>query len=266
MKNRELYYYCGRNNKHDYIATPVSNIAVSGGKGSGKTYFLTNLIVRLIMECNPREVRLHLYEFDKPQLDNWTEAVSGTRVIPQMSSYDSFRDKDGNIQYEKIAEKMNELKASVSIKMDAMSDVGGVGISNIDSFNWERNIYIIEDLDKIICDDNPYVEDIVNNISYVIKHGESVGVYIVATMTSYDLVTWYMPTITDVSTKVCLKQTSNESIVMFGDNRANTQLNRYGDCFLLRDKEVEHLYVPFYPDTWIRKFIRYYGVKNNNEV
>ena len=252
---RNLYFYFGRNDKHDYIATPMSNAIMIGQTGSGKTCFLNNAIIRLIMECNPKELSIDLItlkEYDSV----WSNAFAGNRVIPQLTSVRSL--DSGILNYIEQATKcLQEIWNNISIKLGILKDNNAYSFTDC-NIAWKQNIFVFEYADCFFENMTPEMEELFENI---VKNSEKVGVYIVLIgqgLKNFDEERFLQYFPTKIASRVSDKEYYN---TLFDNRSVGDSLNRYGDVMLRHySQDIQHLYIPFYPDTWIKKFIRYYGV------
>lgn len=252
---RNLYFYFGRNDKHDYIATPVSNTIMIGQTGSGKTCFVNNAIIRMIMECNPKELSIDLYTLEETN-SVWRHACEENRYVPQLTNVKELS-TDAETYCDQVKTILQEIWNNISIKLGILKDNDAYSFTDC-NIAWKQNVYVFEYSDLLFDNMNPEIEDLLCNI---VKNSEKVGVYIM--LIGQGLVNFNAERLLPYfSTKISSRVADGDFYeTLFGNRTAGKSLNRYGDVMLkYMGQELEHLYIPFYPDTWIKKFIRYYGV------
>lgn len=252
---RNLYFYFGRNDKHDYIATPISNTIMIGQTGSGKTCFLNNAIIRMIMECNPKELSIDLYTVS---LENsiWSTSTNNGRIVPQLNNVVQLS-VEREAYIERMKTVLQEIWNNVYIKLGLLKDNDAYSFADC-NIAWKQNVFIIENAELLFEYMTQELEELFSNI---VKSSEKAGVYIMlisqnlANFNCEKLLPYFS---TKISGRVGVKEYYE---ALFGDKSVGDSLNRYGDVMLKHcNQDVQHLYIPFYPDTWIKKFIRYYGI------
>ena len=98
-------------------------------------------------------------------------------------------------------------------------------------------------------------EEIINFLS----SSENTNCYFVVLGNDYELLKELLPYF---DTYGCLHTKKEISMDLFGTDIASPTFSK-GQVFVKdRGAEPEVLYIPFFPDTWIEKFCRYYGVVN----
>lgn len=239
-KLRDLYYYLGRDKKHNYPATPVSNMIMfdTSHKWSQTSAFTHNLIIRLIQEYNPRDLDISLVTMQNgvhADFSIWGNAITGQRIIPQIESILYLEDKE------------KEIKEYVRNLYQKIYTDGEVEKRHIIIIDWvDRFISVMDDETK-------------SNLLHILSDGNEKGYYFVFLSNDYEVVSNFMNAFDIVAS---LSSTVEFSVLLFGTDIAAPTFSKNQVFVKYKDSEPEVLYIPFYPDTWIEKFCRYYGVVN----
>lgn len=237
---RDLYYYLGRDKKHNYPATPVSNMIMfdTAFKWSQTSAFTHNLIIRLIQEYNPRDLDISLVTMQNgvhADFTVWGNAITGQRIIPQIES----------ILY--LEDNQKEVENYISTLFEKVSSVKEVD---------KRHIIIIDWIDRFV---EVMSDETRNTLLHLIIDGSKSGYYFVFLASNYDTMSEFVSAFDTVAT---LSTTEEFSQQLFGTDIAAPTFSKNQVFVRHKDSDVEVLYIPFYPDTWIEKFCRYYGVVN----
>lgn len=261
-KNRRLYYYFGRNERYDYIAIPMSNSLFVMNKDWGSNSFINNALVRMIMECNPRELSIDLVRSENESFEVWSEAFNGKRYIPQLKSLWTF-DRHHIDSGKYLVEFLEEIKSSIDTKLSVLEDYDVDNFKDCDTLAWEQKVYVFDRFNELIklCTEEE-LHELMLLFKELINVSEKSGVYFIVTCDCLDIFEKYDMTCL-FSTSIVSKVDEVTSQLLLNNSDANTILNSQGDVYVAYRNELHHLYVPFYPDTWIKKFIRYYGVLRN---
>ena len=257
-KTRELYYYFGRNEKHDYIAMPIDSCVVTGNIGRGMYTFLNSFLVRLIQETNPKELDISFYDMTGTNSFLWAGAVPIGKVIPQFKEVVSFDMSSTEEEYYDFTKRLQD------ILEDAENRVAYCESHKINS-------YLDADITKkteliIISDFRYYFKSGANKvwlketIKYLVESAKITGIYLM--LLDYDY-SGFDDIVKCFPIRIVTPCSESISNLFIGCNMAGLDDAKHGVIYIKNgDKLPIKLYVPFYPDTWLRKFVGYYSVRS----
>ena len=271
MKVRDLYVYPGRDELHNYIAYPLSNMLIAGKPGAGKSVFLNSLMVRMIQECHPDDIRITIHDMKGVEFYRWETDVPRGRFIPQMQKVNSYYQNidvaEMNTRkhvirpYSSFYEELDKLEELVlgrknkleKYKFESWRDAYTVGIDI-----GGRLVIIIDEYEAFMSrlDNAARLRGFVEKI---IPISENVGVYFIFASQSdlglrEDMVSLF-------TTRVVTPCSENLAMSVIGSKSPGRSSYKYGVVWVAHeDEEIRKLFVPFYPDTWISKFIKYYSI------
>lgn len=255
---RELYYYFGRNDAHDYVATPVGNAVIAGVTGAGKSTLLQSVLIRFIQECHPNDVKILIDDCKGLDLRIWSELPEG-KVIPQIDSVILYNgSSEGNCK--QFLDRFNSIYEEAKCRYQACANNRLSHYSDIeDVTSYKTIIYIVDEYQVFF---EKFYDELNEKLSYILKTSYLTGIYVMLSSQSYknaisrDL-------LVNFNIGICTPRVPEEvSNIILGNNCASMDGDRHGSIFIrCGNKMPIKLYVPFYPDTWIRKFIGYYSVR-----
>ena len=257
-KTRELYYYFGRNEKHDYIAMSMDSCIVTGNIGRGRDTFLNSLLVRLIQETNPKELDISFYDMTGANSFLWDGAVPMGKVIPQFKEVVSYSMCYEKEEYFTLTKKLRDTLE------DAENRVAYCELQKINSYLESDSTKKTELI--IMSDFKYYLRSGVNKvwfrdtIKYLVENAKMTGIYLMLLGYDYSDMEDVVKCFPIRVVTPCSEDTSN---LFIGCNMAGLDNSKSGVVYVKNgDKFPIKLYVPFYPDTWLRKFIGYYSVRS----
>ena len=254
-QRRDLFYYLGRNEKHDYPATPLSNMIVAGHAGAGMGTFIDSMLLKLIQECNPNELKISILDCNGSSYNFWRDNIPEGRKLLHLESIETPSDAEAcNV---KIMEYLKQAKELVDKRKSGELE------------NNCSKVILIEEY-KCIAEMRIDVRLEFNELlGYLLENSEEQGIYIIFASISYAsmLDSHYIAKFTTrVGTPLrCNDELSN---VMLGNNCAAMEEVTHGIVWVkYGNRFPERLYVPFYPNTLLKKHIRTHSVRNNsNEI
>lgn len=218
---RELYIYPGRLENHDYKAYRLQNSFI---EGSEYTPLLNNVIVRMIQESNPRELRIYPYISD---LSIWGNLSSirekYNRYIPQMRENEIVEDADDFVSL--VKEIYTDIFSAIS--KHKLADRSSVYIINA---NYEF--------------DEEQEKELRVMLSYIHTYGNANGFYVIY--------------VGENIPEFIKEYTSLKISTIKKEERKDT--DRSGTAKVISESSEVTVYIPFYPDTFLTKFMRYYSM------
>ena len=219
------------------------------------------------MECNPRELFIDIVVNRACDLYPWETAYFGKKVVPQIRKVNYLTSHIADSDYadvfyfkeltqgilDEIQERERVFKEAGAIDYIQYKELGG------DRYN--QVVTIITEFQAYWDMANEELRDWLTKAwESIIGDSEDVGMFFVmASQSTHKSIS--DACVSYFTTKACLKASESLSRFILGDGRAACNLSKYGDCFIkYASKDPIHIYIPFYPDTWISKFIRYYSV------
>lgn len=275
MKIRNLYFYPGRDIEHNYIAYTFHNMLLAGKAGAGKSNFLQSLLVRVIQECHPDDIRVTIHDLKGVEFYHWEANVPIGRFIPQMERVVSYWPEITEVQqdnivgtvypYHQFSYEIGKLHAMVEDRIKLLESVGkesweDAAASGIDI--GVRQLILIEEY-QAYTNTPESAELFTSFLDYVLPVCERVGVYFILSsqkglcIDEKYLKHFPIRVVTPCSTKVATS-------VVGSVEPSNSDL-RYGVVWIRYRGVVKMLFVPFYPDTWLRKFEKYYSINTGEK-
>ena len=233
---RDLYFYLGRNKKHDYPATPIGNMIMfdPNYRNQQISAFTHNLIIRLIQEYNPRDIDITLVTLKNgvhADFHVWQNALTGQRIIPQIKNI---------IQFEETSESVTSLTKELLVNKTSSKQ-------HVIIIDWSERLF------------SSLSESQREEWKSYLNRNSTTGRHFVFLSNDYACMEDIIPY---CEIKATLNTSKEISYKLFSSDIANTTFTK-GQVYLKdRENEVVVLYIPFFPDTWIEKFCRYYGVIN----
>lgn len=245
MGVKALYYYLGRDVKHGYPATNMKNILFCyGNHPNDAVAFVNNLVIRTIQEYNPRDLRISLIHnslSSRLNFNVWNKAFEGTRVIPQL---EGITDTQYTVQdCERVVDEIFNL---IHYRESTSSD------------SWIPTLYIISEFDTLYKTITPAYREKLMGVLFNCDR------YLVHIVGLTERATTVEPVVNDFEIRCCLKTTKDEFKVLFNETKFMMSTFYKREFYVDDLYEFKKLYIPFYPDTWIEKFCRYYGVRRED--
>lgn len=241
-KRKELFYYLGRDTQYGYPATKMGNMLVCyGNHAGGITPFVNNLIIKLVQEYNPRDISIEIVSSHTRGTVNtllWRSALTNKRIIPQLKDISIL--EIGSGEFEKLTyEYLNRMSMR---HMNTEQE-------------HKKTVIVIDNFDEFL---STLGDDGITNWEHLIMQSAQYGLYFIALaadVRSFKELVYYF------NLKACFRTSVECSKIMLGNDSA-AMPSFYAQQVYIKEpnKELQKLYVPFYPDTWIEKFCRYYGV------
>lgn len=251
--NNELFYYLGRDEAHNYVATPISNMIIAGHTGAGKTVFLNNVLIRIMQECNPSGIKMQLIDCKGYEYDWWKEAIPENKELPYFSQIDICKPEYAPYC---VNGALDGLVTLIQDRKDAVD-------YNMGNVSFDSVVLIVDEYQCAMIEDEKIAEGIKHKLEYILKHSEDVNVYVIFCSQSH-LNTLPEDIVKLFTTRVCTrlaKDCEDISNLYLGNNCAAMEEITTGVVWVKYNKRLPiRFYVPFYPDTWIKKFIRTYSV------
>lgn len=217
---RELYMYPGRLENHDYKAYRLQNTSIEGDE---YIPVVNNIIFRLIQESNPKELRIHPYLGDKSIWNNLKNMKdSYNKYIPQMHLNKTINNS------EEFCSLIKEVYENI---MDTI---------NKHKLGDKSIVYIIEASFDFTDEQR---QELSKMISYIYTYGSVNGYYIMFVGRDIDDI---------IKTDIALKISTSK-----GENNDSC---KQGIANIVSSDSSSSVYIPFYPDTFLTKFMRYYSV------
>lgn len=267
---RDLYYYIGRDEEHNYVATPLSNMIIAGVTGAGKSTLLNNILIKLIQESNPNEIDLRLYDLKGSEFLFWQTSIPEGKNLPYVSKMVCEASSNACMT---LVEDMEYLVKYINHSYEALdyylAEQQEEGNFNAEKPKRKSKILVINEYQCITEYGSHDIQNrFLDALSHVLEQGEYVDVYVILVSQSHHNV---LPDdiVEKFTTRVCTplyESMDGLSNLYLGCNLASKEQMRYGVAWVKYKKKMpQRLFVPFYPDTWIRKFIRTYSVHNKQE-
>lgn len=259
-KTRSLYCYFGRNEKHDYIATPMDSCIVAGRCGAGKSTFLNSMLVRLIQETNPNDISIHYHDCKSCESYIWKESIPNGKCIPQFYCIEEYYDSDNGFQsFSKLTVSLSSLYQEVQRRLEVCKEQDVEQYLSLDSIG-NSILFIIDEYQVYVekeCKNDGWLEHIVR---FVIENSRKTGVYLMLCSQGVHPISEEL--VKEFPIKVVTPCSEELSNLFIGNNAAYMDEAKYGVVWIKNGKDYPtRLYVPFYPDTWIRKFVGYYSMR-----
>lgn len=258
-KSRNLYYYFGRNEKHDYIATPMDSCIIAGRTGAGKSTFIDSLLVRLIQETNPKDITIQYHDCKGFESKLWTDSIPDGKCIPQLyrvTQYDNSVTGDKNFKH--LTVSLSSLYQEVQRRLDVCREQDAEQYLNLDTMS-NSILFIIDEYQYYVeeeCKNDGWFEHVVR---YIVENSKKTGVYIMLCSQGTRPISDGL--VKEFPIRIVTPCDEKLSNLFIGNNAAYMDEARYGVVWVKNGKDYPtRLYVPFYPDTWIRKFVGYYSI------
>ena len=258
-KSRNLYYYFGRNEKHDYVATPMDSCIIAGKCGAGKTTFLNSLLVRLIQETNPNDISIHYHDCKGIESKLWSDNIPDGKCIPQfycIEQYNGYGNKGRNFAH--LTVMLSNLYQEVQRRLEVCKEQGVEQYLSLDSIG-NSILFIIDEYQLYVqeeCKNDGWFEHVVR---FITENSIKTGVYLML-CSQYDC-SVSEELVKEFPIKIVTPCSEEISNLFIGNNAAYMDVAKYGVVWVRNGSDYPtRLYVPFYPDTWIRKFIGYYSI------
>jgi hypothetical protein len=260
-KLREQYYYFGRDEEHCYLATPMLSCIVAGRCGAGKTTFLNSLLVRLIQETNPDELSIYYNDFTGEDSHIWSDNIPDNKFIPQLKEVRRFGSMDGVESFEKFGQSLNNLLDIIATRR---TDCIREGVENYrdiaKDYGGEEILYIINEY-QVYSEFTGNKEWFDTTIGRILSVCDAMGVHLLL-LSQSNKNALSDKTILKFPIRIVTPISEDVSNLFIGCNLASMCKEKYGIIWIKNGKYNPYkLYVPFYPDTWIRKFIGYYSIR-----
>jgi hypothetical protein len=267
-RTRDLYYYFGRNEKYDYVATCMQSAVVAGRCGAGKSTFLNSLLVRVIQETNPRELDICWHDFAFGDAAIWVNSIPDRKNIPQFKEIHQYVAGDGTSIKELYSEFENSLMALKSLVYNRARECVRAHVDCYDDVYDKKSgvkdvIFIINEYQRF-CDTPAKMKWFNDSISKILDHADDVGVHLLLlSQSNRDALSG--ETILKFPIRIVTPIDEETSNLFIGNNAAAMDSAQSGVVWVKVNKSYPNrLYVPFYPDTWLRKFVGYYSVRNED--
>lgn len=236
---RELYYYFGRDERHNYMATPMGNVLIQGHHGWVLDAFLNSVIVKLIQETNPRDIRIAWYSGSpKSPMNFWKNNIPQDKYIPQLDIMQDASD----IQMNEFLQDLLELSKG-QLYLNGMTDR-------------KVALYI---LDRCDLSD----KGVSDKIARIMKNSKKSGIYLMV-ITAGDSRSIFKPEVVKMfDTRICFNM--DEGITEYVLDGPVCMLTKEEDInrtiWVKQGKmKVRQNYIAFYPESWLKKFERYYSI------
>lgn len=246
--SRRLYYYFGRNSDYDYVATKMASAVLTGDTCSGKTTFIESMLVRLIQESNPRDIDIYLYDCKGTSFQGWLTGVPDGKVFPHIRDI--------------VCSGVNGDASDAAVKTlkKLCANIQQYLKGNLQPPK-SKSLCIIDEF-TVICACSKLRKDFFDCITYILENGDEFGVYVlVASQFETDFANERF--INRFPIRICTPTSSDElaSDLLLGNNCAAKEENPHGVVWVKTGARYPvRLYVPFYPRTWIKKFVRVFSV------
>ena len=257
-KSRELYYYFGRNAKHDYVAFKMRNCIVAGRTGAGKSVFLNNVLIRLIQECHPNDIEIYYHDCKGVEARIWTDSIPMNKVIPQLKQIKLYGWEE--TEYSSLTDTIIEFKKELDDRARMCEQLGVSDYTDIPEL--KAKLLIIDEYQAYVeaTGIGSFFDESIKEIN---EKSCMTGMYIMLlSQSNHNCLS--DNTVLSFPIRIVTPCSDEVSNLFVGSNVAAMADERYGVVWVKGRKEYpEKLYVPFYPDTWIRKFIGYYSVRQH---
>ncbi len=208
-----LDFYVGTSSSTGRVTASLEDmphILIAGMTGSGKSTFLTAMLVDLIYECSPQELKLVLMDPKRVELAPF-------KTAPHVLSYEW----DTNEMVERLAWVHSEMKRRYEV-------LEKIGVRKIEeAFGMPRIVIVIEELANVMLSSNrKSAQDLIVNLA---STGRAVGLHLVLVTQrpSVDVVTGLikanvpsrvaLATVTQIDSRVILDQGGAETLAGHGD-------------------------------------------------
>lgn len=269
---RRLYYYFGRNEKWGYPAIPMQSALVVGRVGSGKSTLLNSILVKLIQECNPSMLDIRIHGFKGGDSSIWSDLIPEGRRIPHVSQIEKYSVRhhysdtadvsDYRHDFKEFVKELNNLADVVTERVNKCEENRVSDYTEIMS-NGEckdKTILLIIDEFQVITEDRLYSDWFNETVCYINGWSNISGVYIM--LSSQNFSGLYDSTIESFKLRAALPVEEDTSNLLLGNNCAAMEKEKYGIVWVKNSNDFPvRLFVPFYPVTWLRKFIGYSSVR-----
>lgn len=258
--SKELFYYLGRDSAHNLLATKAGSLLVTGEVGRGKSIFIDNLVTRVMLESNPRDVDIAIVGYDISFL-SYNSGVPEDKYNPYISKIMSYLEKDLNENtnkefIEEVLCFLEEVKNTIDMRSANPKEV------------YESKIIILDCSSHLfqICEDFGIVDRLVSLLRYILSHGYLAGVHLVLTeQSSYYPDKYRLTEMFPI--KVCFCRSDVRTSLSLMGNKVAVGSEERNGCAWVRVGNMTpyKIYVPFFPDTWMKKFFRVFSVYKNTD-
>ncbi len=271
---RKLYYYFGRDEKYNYIATPMQSALIVGRCGSGKSVLLKSLLVKLIQECSPAMLDIRLHGVKGVETAMWSELIPEGRRIPHISQIVNYAVgynlsdpvKDAQFQHDTgvLMAELRDLVQTVKDRETVCREMGLQDYSSVmsDGDSDEKCILLIIDDYELMSEDFEVGEQFDEAVSFIASRSSVSCVYVMLLGNRLSEGLKKDSAMYSFRIRAAVPTDEDTSNLMLGNNCAAKEYEKYGVVWVKDFNNYPiRLYVPFYPDTWIRKFIGYSSVR-----
>lgn len=256
--NKRFFIYPGRDMDYNYRAIPLGNTVIQGGVGSGKSVLLEQIVVKLLQEYSPQDISIRVWDRFGFLVDIWTPMKQGKpdteRVVPHfnlcakgnchsdeesLESFKSFLDAVYDIYQERVKLLKNN-------GYECIEEAGSI----------KREIIILDE--PCLFSEQHYID--------MLKQSEKYGIYFIIASQAGCITT---ETLNACKHRLCLRCQEKVSELMLNCNIASRIQEPRGNCYYwFKDSRVspELLYIPFTPNTVIKKIVGAYSQRLKSVV
>lgn len=230
----------------------IGSSLITGIVGSGKTILCENILAQLIALYKPTEVDLRVWDGKGFEFVRLPKFYEGDKFV-KMDKLDVCSKACCYLD-ETLMDCINSITEEVNKRIRKFKYYG---CRNYDEFmrytseSLPRVIYYLEEIDACI---GPYVPDIFNDIQYVLRMGDIVGVHIIINTQHYKVFSGLQHFRYIMVTRLSAEGTE----YLFGKDVADgIQYKRYGSVFIKTDDSISltEYNVPFYPQDKVKEIV-----------
>ncbi len=258
---KDIYYYFGRNDRHDYIATPIGNVLLSGKTVAIKSVVLDSIIVRMIQERNPSDIDIHVSGLGTSGLNVWKNMPEG-KVIPQIKSVNMYSSVSNDKAFGEFFRVLRDAYDEAMLRSIACSENNLESYKMLGGSRAKAVLYIMDEYQTFANRD----KDSFNNlVSKIVSSSYVSGVYLMLS-SGCNMDALAKDTVSKFDIGACIPCVDDlESNAIIGNDLASRDKDPYGALWVRNRNEAPvRMCVPFYPDTWIKKFIWCYSVRKGS--
>lgn len=247
--NRPVFIYPGRNNEYDLKAIPADHTLITGLTGVGKTTMINQIVIQLIQQYSPDEVRIHIISGHGFNDIDWKVRKKGKvdskRILP-------------SIVYTGQTEVIDRDDYVPNV-CDYIESIGKEHVRTV------QEGYDIIGTDIVIIDDVILDKQSREQFKSVMQWSNTVKV--IFAMQPY---TWLDEKFIKLfRNRICLKSTEEVSEMMLGCNIASSRLleDRYVAYYKRagENNTIHKLWIPCTPISVINKIIGAFSVRLSNK-